>query len=721
MKTIISVCKIILFIALIGLSVSCADKQPPASWTDLGNDKKAWLVDSTSSLLSKNNYRWDGDFIENLPHGAGTLKCTTKDNDVVYAKSMNAYFGCLNSEILNKISNGSSEELYWGDSDKDGRQGFGAICQKNLVYIGDFEDGDAIGKVSVYDNEKLYYKGELDGLLFDGEGTIYYPDGEIQYCGGWKNSKRHGYGTEYYEDGNILYVGNWKNDTWNGYGTYVDSLGENISHVWKNGEVKERYNYYYNSLDSHKNEISNAEYNSTKGRILFFERFEIWLIVAVVCTFLIILVVLIYICRKEKRIISSGYYKDKHSSSKAYLLELVGGAFGFHYAYLASWSFIIHWSLSLLIVLSTFQFLMFPASFWIDNVSLLTKIPAVAMAIILLSDLIGIPYRAYVLKCKYYRHDFYEMDILNGRKTDLEQVCENIKTGMPQLSNKMSSLVNQATSIGNRSFVPDESGFKIIDKIKEWTLNDGSIEFEISRLEELSVVHDNIEEIFMQLEDYNEQLSEYLEIERISAMKNLICAKDLMGTIKKIGKSQEQILVTDTHSSHEGKYINIDNSLYEPVHIDFDAITRNCSAAIANLKSMGIDSTGAKIVTHGLYFAAGVIDNALKKKRKKQAIQKAIVDVVMSIKESGQDFTKSKAEILRYDELLSALFVANRAFIFAYCELRDTIYTETNFFNFLFHRVNRRAIKKDREKINVKLAALQKICSDYNRINKTTL
>ena len=713
--------KLLVITAIVAMFTSCSKKQPNASWTDLGNNNKAWLVDSASNLFAQKKYIWTGSYIENMPHGEGTLKCMTNDNEIIYSQNINAYFGCLNTNTLDKINNGGAQEVYWGDSNGNGKQGLVVIKRNNFIYIGEFDDDKATGDVTVYDNEKLYYKGGWDGDVFKGEGTLYYPNGNVQYCGALKNSKRNGKGIEYYENGNIHYEGSWKNDQWNGFGTYMDSNGVNTSHVWEDGKVKARYDYYYSFLESHKSEISEKEYGSTKKRILFFERFEIWLITAVVLLFLGILAILITITHKERKLIKSGYYKDKHTAGKAYLCELFGGIFGFHYAYLASFSFIIHWLTSLVLVVSVFQFIMLPTSFWTESIPLLTKIPVICLAIFLLFDIIIIPYRVYVLKSNYYRHDIYESDILAGRTTDLEQTCKDIQDGIPKLSAELEKLIDQANSIGNRQFVPDDSGFALFNKIKKWTSNDGSVEFETQRLDDISEIQYKIAEIFEVLEIYNNQLSEYLEIGRISAMKNLICAKDLMGTIKKIGKSQEQALISDTHSHVESKIIQPDSSLYVPVRLDLDAISRNCSTAIANLRSAGIKSDKAAIAATGIYVAAEIINNAYKKKRKKQAIQSAIVDIVMSIRESSKDFAKSKSELLRYEEILTSLFVANRAFVLAYCELRDTIYTKTNFFNFLFHRINRKAIKNDREKITEKLATLQQICSDYNRINKTTV
>ena len=494
-----------------------------------------------------------------------------------------------------------------------------------------------------------------------------------------------------------------------------EDLGDNIIKVFGN----EDYDSDYKFLETHKAEISETEYNSSKERISFLENNESWLKIAVCAAFIVILIVLIIICRQRKRILKSGHYIDKHSSGKAYLYELLGGIFGFHYAYLASASFVVHWVLSLLIVLSTFQFMMFPSSLWNENIPILTKISGFGLVAILIFDVVRIPYRIYVLKCEYYRRDLYESDILQGRKTDLEQTCDNIKVGLPQLANELGSLINKAVNIGNKRFVTNESG--LLNWIKKKTLNDGSIEFEMDRLDDISEIQYKIEDLFGQLEVYSNQLGGYLEIERISAMKNLICAKELMGTIKKISKSQNQTLVKDSHTHYEKRTVKIDNSLYTQVHFDFDTMERNCLSAITNLNTIGTESSVATTAVRGVYAVSEIIETTVKKKRKKEALQSAIVKIVLAIQESGRDFAKYKAELLRYEELLSALFFANKAFVKSYSELRDTIYTKTNFFNFLFHRINRKTIKRNREKINVKLATLQEVCSSYNKINKTTL
>ena len=54
-------------------------------------------------------------------------------------------------------------------------------------------------------------KGELfKGGIRDGQGTLTYAQGGIEYVGKWKDNKYHGQGTRTYPDGKIV-KGIWKN------------------------------------------------------------------------------------------------------------------------------------------------------------------------------------------------------------------------------------------------------------------------------------------------------------------------------------------------------------------------------------------------------------------------------------------------------------------------------------------------------------------------------
>ena len=69
-----------------------------------------------------------------------------------------------------------------------------------------------------------YYIGQWKKDLKNGKGTLYYPNGNIQYEGDWVNNKKEGNGKYILEDGEY-YKGEWKNGSINGKGTLYYSNG----------------------------------------------------------------------------------------------------------------------------------------------------------------------------------------------------------------------------------------------------------------------------------------------------------------------------------------------------------------------------------------------------------------------------------------------------------------------------------------------------------------
>ena len=55
-------------------------------------------------------------------------------------------------------------------------------------------------------------------LVADGYGIIYYKNGNIAYCGTFKEGKKSGNGKLYYENGNLEYEGTFEDDKIKGYG-----------------------------------------------------------------------------------------------------------------------------------------------------------------------------------------------------------------------------------------------------------------------------------------------------------------------------------------------------------------------------------------------------------------------------------------------------------------------------------------------------------------------
>ena len=43
-------------------------------------------------------------------------------------------------------------------------------------------------RIVYYENGKIRYKGELKAGKFDGKGTLYKKNGDVDYDGNWKNN-----------------------------------------------------------------------------------------------------------------------------------------------------------------------------------------------------------------------------------------------------------------------------------------------------------------------------------------------------------------------------------------------------------------------------------------------------------------------------------------------------------------------------------------------------
>lgn len=82
---------------------------------------------------------------------------------------------------------------------------------KNITaYEGKYEEGKMDGEGKVYYHQKLLFQGNFKDGLMNGKGTSYYPDsGQKKYVGEWQDNLYEGKGTLYTENGEIQYKGKW--------------------------------------------------------------------------------------------------------------------------------------------------------------------------------------------------------------------------------------------------------------------------------------------------------------------------------------------------------------------------------------------------------------------------------------------------------------------------------------------------------------------------------
>ena len=72
--------------------------------------------------------------------------------------------------------------------------------------------------ITVSDNERYYYFGEIIDNLRQGEGRTVMENGHTAYEGGYHKDKREGFGVYYYKTGKLCHVGRWKNNKRHGTG-----------------------------------------------------------------------------------------------------------------------------------------------------------------------------------------------------------------------------------------------------------------------------------------------------------------------------------------------------------------------------------------------------------------------------------------------------------------------------------------------------------------------
>ena len=133
----------------------------------------------------------------------------------------------------------------------------------------------------------------------------------------------------------------------------------------------------------------------------------------------------------------------------------------------------------------------------------------------------------------------------------------------------------------------------------------------------------------------------------------------------------------------------------------------------------GLGIKGGKAAVGAAAFSAlvTVLDNIEQRNEQKLKIVKEQAKLISNIKEAAGEIVKSEAQILRCGEILSALYNANKAFIQAYCHLRDIVFGPISFHSYWY------GIDKDNPELKTEefisdIQHLVVVCSEYNKINQ---
>ena len=96
--------------------------------------------------------------------------------------------------------------------------GYGIMNRNGFVYEGNFTEGVLNGYGTINFTTGYRYEGNIVDFFPDGYGIMYYKNGNIAYCGTFKEGKQSGNGKQYYENGNLEYEGTFEDGKIKGYG-----------------------------------------------------------------------------------------------------------------------------------------------------------------------------------------------------------------------------------------------------------------------------------------------------------------------------------------------------------------------------------------------------------------------------------------------------------------------------------------------------------------------
>ena len=174
-------------------------------------------------LNYSNGNRYEGEVVNNRPHGFGILYCANGNH---YEGSWTD--GRIQGKGTLYWANGNRYEGDWAD---DKRQGKGTFYWADgRRYEGDWADDKRQGKGTFYWTDGRRYEGDWTADEITGTGTMYYTDGS-RYEGDWNKGYKNGKGTYYYFYGDY-YKGEWKDGRKNGFGTLYKEDGTKIKGIW---------------------------------------------------------------------------------------------------------------------------------------------------------------------------------------------------------------------------------------------------------------------------------------------------------------------------------------------------------------------------------------------------------------------------------------------------------------------------------------------------------
>lgn len=187
------------------------------------------LSDQNKSIASKTLER---------PEGKMNLSDKIYRTPTVYITALSAAAGVAFCVLLTLILLIFGLRIH-SDKDLEGNRirYFGIMSRGEavfgIIYRSDGTNGYVTGETIRF-SDGTKYKGDIDGLLFEGEGSFTDKDGNV-YSGNFVNGRLEGEGRITYADGSS-FTGTFVSGKQDGYGEYVGADGSSYKGYHANGE-----------------------------------------------------------------------------------------------------------------------------------------------------------------------------------------------------------------------------------------------------------------------------------------------------------------------------------------------------------------------------------------------------------------------------------------------------------------------------------------------------
>lgn len=114
-----------------------------------------------------------------------------------------------------------SSLVFKGQLEKGKMEGEGTVYYESgeIEYEGGFHTGLYEGQGSLYDKAgRVVYRGGFSLGLYEGEGILFYDNGSIAYQGSFQRGQKSGEGSQYDTGGDLMYRGGFQNNRYEGEG-----------------------------------------------------------------------------------------------------------------------------------------------------------------------------------------------------------------------------------------------------------------------------------------------------------------------------------------------------------------------------------------------------------------------------------------------------------------------------------------------------------------------